>query len=99
MALRSGRLGPRHRSLPRIWLSLEAVAQIPCSGKTEYYDGKFKTMSYVRFCSYCGLRILRASIAAALLYAGVLWLGGTTSIEDLILSAVATGLVQDYALH
>ena len=76
-----------------IWLSLEAVAQIPRSGKTEYYDGKFKTMSYVRFCSYCGLRILRASIAAALLYAGVLWLGGTTSIEDLILNAVATGLV------
>ena len=47
-------------------------------------------MSYVRFWSYCGLRTLRAGIAAALLYAGVLWLGGTTSIEDLILNAVAT---------
>ena len=46
-------------------------------------------MSYVRFWSYCGLRVLRALIALALLYAGILWLAGTTSIEDLILNAVA----------
>ena len=48
-------------------------------------------MSYMRFWSYFGLRLLRALIALALLYAGILWLAGTTSIEDLILNAVAGG--------
>ena len=41
--------------------------------------------------AFCGF--LRACIAAALLYAGVLWLGYTTSISDLILNAVALGAI------
>lgn len=76
-----------------IFLSLEAVAQIPRSKTTEIHDGRFKTISHARFWTYCLLRFLRACIAAALLYAGVLWLGYTTSISDLILNAVALGAI------
>ena len=75
-----------------IGLSLEAVLQIPRSEKTRYHEGRFETLSYVRFWSYVGLRLLRAGIALALLYAGILWLGGTKAIEDLILNAVAARL-------
>ncbi|CAE7778272.1 unnamed protein product [Symbiodinium sp. CCMP2456] len=76
-----------------IGLSLEAVLQIPRSDKTRYHEGRFETLSYVRFWSYVGLRLLRAGIALALLYAGILWLGGTKAIEDLILNAVALGAI------
>lgn len=76
-----------------IGLSLEAVVQIPRSDKTRYHEGRFETLSYVRFWSYVGLRLLRAGIALALLYAGILWLGGTKAIEDLILNAVALGAI------
>eukprot|EP00439_Symbiodinium_sp_Y106_P047896 s4372_g6.t1 len=76
-----------------IGLSLEAVLQIPRSEKTRYHEGRFETLSYVRFWSYVGLRLLRAGIALALLYAGILWLGGAKAIEDLILNAVALGAI------
>ena len=76
-----------------IFISLEAVYQIPRSSKTSLHNGKFQGMSGTRFFTYCALRILRACIAAALLYAGILWLGSTTSITDLILNAVALGAI------
>ncbi|CAE7275278.1 hypothetical protein AK812_SmicGene37950 [Symbiodinium microadriaticum] len=79
--------------LRSIGLSLEAVVQIPRAERTRSHQGRFLRMSYVRFWSYCGLRVLRALIALALLYAGILWLAGTTSIEDLILNAVALGAI------
>lgn len=76
-----------------IFISLEAVYQIPRRSKTSLHNGKFDGMSWTRFVTYCALRILRACIAAALLYAGILWLGSTTSITDLILNAVALGAI------
>ncbi|CAE7623310.1 unnamed protein product [Symbiodinium necroappetens] len=76
-----------------IWLSLEAVAQLPLKRRTDFHDGRFKAMSWPRFCAYFLLRLLRAAISGALLYAGILWLGATTSISDLIVNAVALGAV------
>ncbi|CAK9028189.1 Uncharacterized protein SCF082_LOCUS18241 [Durusdinium trenchii] len=76
-----------------IFLSLEAVAQIPRRPKTTFQNGRFETISFARFWAYCLLRILRACIAGTLLYAGILWLGSTTSITDLILNAVALGAI------
>lgn len=76
-----------------IFISLEAVAQIPRGTMTRIDNGRFKMISRVRFWTYCFLRGLRALIAGALLYAGVLWLGYTTSISDLILNAVALGAI------
>ena len=78
-----------------IFLSLEAVCQIPRASKTKFHDGRFETISHLRFWAYCLLRALRAGIAGTLLYAGILWLGMTTSITDLILNAVALGAILD----
>ncbi|CAJ1458338.1 unnamed protein product [Effrenium voratum] len=78
-----------------IFLSLEAVAQIPRSARTKFQGARFEVISYGRFWAYCLLRLLRACIAGVLLYAGVLWLGSTTSITDLILNAVALEAILD----
>ncbi|CAJ1398520.1 unnamed protein product [Effrenium voratum] len=78
-----------------IFISLEAVAQIPRSWETKFKDGRFLSMSYLRFVSYVLARLARATIAGLLLYAGIVWLANTTSISDLMLNAVALGAVLD----
>ncbi|CAE7324409.1 unnamed protein product [Symbiodinium pilosum] len=74
-------------------LSLEAVAQVPRSNRTQVQRGNFMSISWSRFLVYFLLRCYRICIALGLLYAGVLWLGATTSITDLILNAVALSAV------
>ena len=78
-----------------IGLSLEAICQVPRRLHTTFDQGRFTTMSYFRFALYCGARLVRGIIAGLLLYAGILWLGNTTSITDLMLNAVALGAVLD----
>ena len=78
-----------------IGLSLEAILQVPRRAYTSFDHGRFETMSYWRFASYCLARLTRGVIAGFLLYAGILWLGNTTSITDLMLNAVALGAVLD----
>lgn len=74
--------------------SLEAVSQIPRSFQTQWRGrGGFRTISYGRFSVYCMMRLARFFIAVGLLYAGVQWLAGTTSITELILNAVALSAV------
>ncbi|CAE6948158.1 unnamed protein product [Symbiodinium natans] len=74
-------------------LSLEAVAQVPRSGRSKLQRGHLLCLSQSRFLVYCLFRCYRIGIAMGLLYAGVLWLGATTSITDLILNAVALSAV------
>ncbi|CAE7353229.1 serS [Symbiodinium sp. CCMP2592] len=78
-----------------IGLSLEAILQVPRRAYTTFDHGRFTTMSYWRFAGYCLARLTRGVIAGLLLYAGILWLGNTTSITDLMLNAVALGAVLD----
>ena len=78
-----------------IFLSVEAILQVPRRSHTTFDHGRFTTMSYSRFALYCLARLIRAIIAGLLLYAGILWLGNTTSITDLMLNAVALGAVLD----
>ncbi|CAK9072712.1 unnamed protein product [Durusdinium trenchii] len=75
--------------LRAVFFSLEAVSFLPRGSRTILKQGRFIQMSYPRWLAYCLMRLARLSIAVALLYAGVLWLAGTTSITDLILNAVA----------
>eukprot|EP00435_Cladocopium_sp_Y103_P070101 s393_g34.t1 len=79
----------------KIFVSLEAVSQVPRGWRTKVNDGRFIVMSYVRFTMYCLMRFARAVIAGLLLYAGIVWLANTTSITDLMLNAVALGAVLD----
>lgn len=78
-----------------IFVSMEAICQVPRGWRTKVDNGRFITMSYLRFGSYILMRLARSTIAGLLLYAGIVWLANTTSISDLILNAVALGAVLD----
>ena len=79
--------------LRAVFFSLEAVSCLQRGHSTVMQHGRFVQMSYYRFYAYCLMRLSRLAIAVALLYAGVLWLAGTTSITDLILNAVALSAI------
>ncbi|CAJ1387407.1 unnamed protein product [Effrenium voratum] len=79
--------------LRAVCFSLEAVSYLPRGRRTIVDGGRFLQMSYVRYMAYCLMRLARLGIAVVLLYAGVLWLAGTTSITDLILNAVALSAI------
>eukprot|EP00435_Cladocopium_sp_Y103_P032323 s977_g8.t1 len=81
------------QELRAVFFSLEAVSYLPRGKSTILQNGRFLQMSYTRFYAYCLMRLSRLAIAVALLYAGVLWLAGTTSITDLILNAVALSAI------
>lgn len=81
------------QELRAVFFSLEAVSFLPRGRSTILQNGRFLQMSYIRFYAYCLIRLSRLAIAVALLYAGVLWLAGTTSITDLILNAVALSAI------
>lgn len=81
------------QELRAVFFSLEAVSFLPRGRSTILQNGRFLQMSYIRFYAYCLMRLSRLAIAGALLYAGVLWLAGTTSITDLILNAVALSAI------
>eukprot|EP00931_Biecheleriopsis_adriatica_P088169 TRINITY_DN62540_c0_g1_i1.p1 TRINITY_DN62540_c0_g1~~TRINITY_DN62540_c0_g1_i1.p1 ORF type:complete len:861 (+),score=144.06 TRINITY_DN62540_c0_g1_i1:119-2701(+) len=76
-------------------LSVRAVLRIPISPQTDLEDMKLTSISLGRRACFLSLRALRAAISFCLLYAGIIWLSRTTSIQDLVLNAVALGAVLD----
>eukprot|EP00439_Symbiodinium_sp_Y106_P033320 s332_g3.t15 len=78
-----------------IWLHLQAMMQVPRAERTELRKGTFVSISVNRFRLIVASCLLRAVLAIALLVAGLQWLGGTTSIADLILNAVALNTILD----
>ncbi|OLP78611.1 hypothetical protein AK812_SmicGene41189 [Symbiodinium microadriaticum] len=81
------------REFRTIWISIEAILQIPRARKTVFSNGRFVAISYFRLGVYLMLRLYRASITACLLWAGQQWLAKTKSITDLILNASALGTI------
>ena len=78
-----------------VWLSLEATLQIPKARRTAFDNRTFLCLSYGRYCLLLCSFAARAAIAAVLLVAGTLWLARTTSIEELMLNAVALHAILD----
>ena len=78
-----------------IWLSLEATLQIPKARKTLFEDHTFHCMAYGRCCLLMWTYAIRAAIAGVLLVAGIQWLAQTTSIQELMLNAVALNAILD----
>ena len=68
---------------------------IPKQRRTVYRDNAFVYMSWGRFCALLATYIARTVIATVLLAAGILWLARTTSIEELMLNAVALNAILD----
>ena len=79
----------------RIWLQLEAVWGLPKQQRTVFRDNAFVSMSWGRFCLLLATFLSRSLIATVLLFAGILWLARTTSIEELMLNAVALNAILD----
>ena len=79
----------------RIWLQLEAAVAIPKSRATVFRDNYFVNMSWGRFSVLLVTYLSRIAIAGVLLVAGILWLTRTTSIEELMLNAVALNSILD----
>ena len=79
----------------RIWLQLEAVVAVPRSCRTIFRDNSFDHMSWGRFCILLVTYLARVAIASVLLFGGVMWLARTTSIEELMLNAVALNSILD----
>ena len=84
-----------YKEFRRIWLQMEAAWQIPKKRRTVFRDSAFVCMSWGRFCALLGTYLARAIIASVLLAAGILWLARTTSIEELMLNAVALNAILD----
>ena len=79
----------------RIWLQMEAAWGIPKKRRSVFRDNAFVCMSWARFCALLVTYLARAMIASVLLAAGILWLARTTSIEELMLNAVALNAILD----
>ena len=79
----------------RIWLQLEAAATIPRARRTVFRNNRFVSMSFGRLSLLLGTYLARTIIASVLLVAGILWLARTTSIEELMLNAVALNAILD----
>ena len=69
--------------------------QIPKARKTTFEDHTFQCMSYGRYGLLIWSFAARATIASVLLVAGILWLARTTSIQELMLNAVALNAILD----
>ncbi|CAE7269885.1 unnamed protein product, partial [Symbiodinium sp. KB8] len=75
--------------------TMHAISNVPRDQKSEMRGGRLIRISYFRFLSYFLLTVIRSCIAAVLLYAGVLWLAGTTSIASLMVNSVALAAIMD----
>ena len=78
-----------------ICITMQAVGRVPWDRNSELRGGRLVRISHERLVSYLVLTALRACIAAILLYAGVLWLAGTTSIAALMVNSVALAAIMD----
>ncbi|CAE7861779.1 hcf136, partial [Symbiodinium microadriaticum] len=84
-----------YKEIRRVWLSLEATLQIPKARRTVLKNQKITSISCGRYAMLLVTYLARASIASVLLVAGILWLARTTSIEELMLNAVALNAILD----
>ena len=66
----------------RICLELEAAIGIPKSRRTVFRQNAFVSISWGRFLVLLVTSLARALIASVLLFAGILWLARTTSIQE-----------------
>ncbi|CAE7375478.1 unnamed protein product [Symbiodinium sp. CCMP2592] len=79
----------------KLLVLFSAASTIPKKRRTVFRDNAFVCMSWGRFCALLGTYLARAIIATVLLAAGILWLARTTSIEELMLNAVALNAILD----
>ncbi|CAE7375495.1 unnamed protein product [Symbiodinium sp. CCMP2592] len=84
-----------YKELRRIWLQFEATCSVAKSRRTAFLDNSLGSISWFRFGMLLTTYILRVGIASVLLGGGVLWLARTTSIEELMLNAVALNSILD----
>jgi len=84
-----------YKEIRRVWLSLEATLQIPKARRTVLKNHMITSISWGRYSVLLVTYLARASIASVLLVAGILWLARTTSIEELMLNAVALNAILD----
>jgi len=84
-----------YKEYRKIWNGLEAASHLPKAYKTEFRNNTFYTLSWGRALTMLITYIARGVIASVLLVAGIRWLAGTTSIEELMLNAVALNAILD----
>lgn len=85
-----------YKELRGIFLSFEAMRQIPRSSKTQLLDHRQLTgLSTARYKVLKLIYALRTAIALLLLVSGIRWLARTTSITELMLNAVALNAILD----
>ncbi|OLQ09123.1 hypothetical protein AK812_SmicGene7248 [Symbiodinium microadriaticum] len=84
-----------YKEYRRIFLELEAAIGIPKSRRTVFRQNAFVSISWGRFLMLLVTSLARALIASVLLVAGILWLARTTSIQELMLNAVALNAILD----
>ena len=85
-----------YKELRSIFLSFEAVSQIPRTSRTILVDQQdFAGLSFGRYKVLKLIYGLRTAIACLLLVSGVSWLSQTTSITELMLNAVALNAILD----
>ena len=78
-----------------IYSTSQAVGRVAWGQQSELQGGRLVCISYQRALSYFVVTAARTCIAAVLLYAGVLWLAGTTSIASLMVNSVALAAIMD----
>ncbi|CAE7260639.1 unnamed protein product [Symbiodinium microadriaticum] len=84
-----------YQEFRKIWQQLEATIEIPKSHLSVFRNNSFQSLSWSRFVVLLIIYLVRAVIASLLMGAGILWLARTTSIEELMLNAVALNAVLD----
>ncbi|CAE7655236.1 unnamed protein product [Symbiodinium sp. CCMP2456] len=84
-----------YKELRKIWHSMEAAATLPKARVTDFRDNTIHCLSYSRAFALMITYLIRAGLASVLLVAGILWLARTTSIEELMLNAVALNAILD----
>ncbi|CAE7525601.1 unnamed protein product [Symbiodinium pilosum] len=84
-----------YKEFRKIWHALEAATHIAKASETDFRDNTIFTLSWGRALALLITYIIRLGIASVLLVAGILWLARTTSIEELMLNAVALNAILD----
>lgn len=78
-----------------IWTQAEIACAIPTSHRMSVQRNRFRSVSCARRCMILVMSLARAGIACILLVGGILWLARTTSIQELMLHAVALNAILD----
>eukprot|EP00438_Fugacium_kawagutii_P016809 Skav203768 [mRNA] locus=scaffold206:110403:111860:+ [translate_table: standard] len=78
-----------------IWVQASIALSIRRSRKTRLHRNSFRSISFCRRSMLLLVCVARAAIASVLLVAGIQWLARTTSIQELMLNAVALNAILD----